>query len=192
MSPQGGDRRSRREEIVAGTVEYLRRHGLTGFSLRPLARELGTSDRMLLYYFATREELLTAALEQVAAALMDTFAAGLPDEPAAPAEVLASALAAAAQPDVDTNLRLWLEVVALAARGDPTCAATAKRVLTGWVGWLAARLDVPEPERPAVAAALLALVDGLGLVYLAGNAEDAFTAAGWLITMLARAGDDRG
>ncbi|MFF0290863.1 TetR/AcrR family transcriptional regulator [Streptomyces sp. NPDC005262] len=38
------------------------RNGLRGLSLRPLARELGTSDRMLLYYFGTKERLVAEAL----------------------------------------------------------------------------------------------------------------------------------
>ncbi|KAA0023379.1 TetR/AcrR family transcriptional regulator [Antrihabitans cavernicola] len=52
----------RRAELLAGTVRYIGTHGLTDLSLRPLAAELGTSSRMLIYYFGTKEELLIQAL----------------------------------------------------------------------------------------------------------------------------------
>jgi AcrR family transcriptional regulator len=37
-------------------------HGLIGLSLRPLAAELGTSDRMVLYHFGTKDELVADVL----------------------------------------------------------------------------------------------------------------------------------
>ena len=37
-------------------------HGLIGLSLRPLAAALGTSDRMLLYHFASKDDLVATVL----------------------------------------------------------------------------------------------------------------------------------
>ncbi|MFF7215120.1 TetR family transcriptional regulator [Streptomyces sp. NPDC008238] len=37
-------------------------HGLADLSLRPMAKALGTSDRMLLYYFGSKERLVAEAL----------------------------------------------------------------------------------------------------------------------------------
>jgi AcrR family transcriptional regulator len=37
-------------------------HGLIGLSLRPLAAELGTSDRMLIYHFGSKDELVADVL----------------------------------------------------------------------------------------------------------------------------------
>ncbi|MFC9896879.1 TetR family transcriptional regulator [Nocardia sp. NPDC127579] len=53
---------AKRAEILAGVVTYIADHGLAELSLRPLAAELGTSSRMLIHYFGTKEELLVAAL----------------------------------------------------------------------------------------------------------------------------------
>lgn len=41
---------------------HLEHHGLAGLSLSPLAEAVGTSKRMLLYYFGSRENLLAQAL----------------------------------------------------------------------------------------------------------------------------------
>jgi|1185.fasta_scaffold281211_2 AcrR family transcriptional regulator len=52
----------RRDEVAAAATDYVLEHGLLGLSLRPLAEALGTSDRMLLYHFATKDDLVATVL----------------------------------------------------------------------------------------------------------------------------------
>lgn len=52
----------RRHELLEKTAEYLLANGLGGSSLRPLAKAIGTSPRMLLYYFGSKDALLRDAL----------------------------------------------------------------------------------------------------------------------------------
>ena len=52
----------KRAQLLASVVRYIGEHGLAGLSLRPLAAELNTSSRMLIYYFGCKEELLIQAL----------------------------------------------------------------------------------------------------------------------------------
>jgi hypothetical protein len=49
---------TRREELAEAATDYALEHGLIGLSLRPLAEALGTSDRMLLYHFADKDDLV--------------------------------------------------------------------------------------------------------------------------------------
>ncbi|MGW0837974.1 TetR/AcrR family transcriptional regulator [Streptomyces prunicolor] len=61
----------RRTELLDACYGYLLEHGLTGLSLRPLAAATGTSPRVLLYLFGSKDELLRQLLararhEQVA------------------------------------------------------------------------------------------------------------------------------
>lgn len=58
----------KRTELLAQVVEYVQRRGLANLSLSPLAEDIGTTKRMLLYYFGSRENLLAM-----------TFAASRPD-----------------------------------------------------------------------------------------------------------------
>jgi AcrR family transcriptional regulator len=53
----------KREELLAAVVEYLEGHGVNDLSLAPMAEALGTSKRMLLYYFGDRKGLLEQALD---------------------------------------------------------------------------------------------------------------------------------
>lgn len=53
---------ARREELAAQATDYALDHGLIGLSLRPLATAIGTSDRMLLYHFAGKDDLVATVL----------------------------------------------------------------------------------------------------------------------------------
>jgi AcrR family transcriptional regulator len=53
---------ARREELAEQATDYALDHGLIGLSLRPLAAAIGTSDRMLLYHFASKDDLVATVL----------------------------------------------------------------------------------------------------------------------------------
>ena len=53
---------ARREKFAEAATDYVLEHGLVGLSLRPLAAELGTSDRMLLYHFDGKDDLVATVL----------------------------------------------------------------------------------------------------------------------------------
>jgi AcrR family transcriptional regulator len=175
---------TRRNELLSGAVEYVLEHGLTDLSLRPLAAALDTSDRMVLYYFGTRDALVTAVLGNVADRLRALLAAALPPEPQRPAAILASALGVADDRAAARLLGLWLEVVARAGTADTVFAETAAAVIEDWVSWFAERIDVPTEQRRAAAAGVLVVIDGLVLFETAGAHEDARAGAGWLIAAL--------
>jgi AcrR family transcriptional regulator len=47
-------------EIVAEAVGYIREHGLANFRLRSFAEHIGTSHRMVIHYFGSKNRLLAA------------------------------------------------------------------------------------------------------------------------------------
>ncbi|HJW69176.1 MAG TPA: hypothetical protein VJ829_07460 [Candidatus Binatia bacterium] len=53
----------RKAELLDALVRYLLRRGVSDLSLRPAAAMFGTTARMLIYYFGSRERLLFAAME---------------------------------------------------------------------------------------------------------------------------------
>lgn len=52
----------RREELLDQVTDHVLEHGLVGLTLRPLAAAIGTSDRMLIYHFGTRDDLVSAVV----------------------------------------------------------------------------------------------------------------------------------
>jgi len=53
---------ARRTELADAATDYALEHGLIGLSLRPLAAAVGTSDRMLLYHFDDKDDVVVTVL----------------------------------------------------------------------------------------------------------------------------------
>ena len=151
---------AKREQILDRLADFLLAEGLGAASLRPLAAAAGTSDRMLLYYFKDKDEILAGALERTAARL--TAALEMSEiTPRSPAQLEAEMLALVGSPVLWPYMCVWLEVAALAARGDPLCRAVGHRVALGFQAWIAARLAIDGPvARDAAALGLLRTVEG--------------------------------
>lgn len=58
---------STREQLVAATRQILKRDGLARLSTRLVAREAGMSEGALYKHFATKEELVMAAVDSIVA-----------------------------------------------------------------------------------------------------------------------------
>ncbi len=179
----GGRARGRPEQRAAfldGAVEHALRTGVSTLSLRPLAAALGTSDRMLLYYFGTRDRLLVEVLDVVGRRLQEHLAGALPGAPMPADELLARLDGALADPAADAAVRLYVEISGQAARGVEPFRSAAAAVAAGWLDWIGPRLDVPAGERAEAAAGVLAVVDGLLLMRFLTSAETAAVAGDWL------------
>jgi AcrR family transcriptional regulator len=163
---------ARRTEIVDRMTDFVLAEGLAAASLRPLARAAGLSDRMLLYHFRDKAEVIAAVLERVAGRLAGLLAAGLSPEPL-PLAVLQDRLAAAVRdPALWPYMRVWLEMAALAAGGDAPCRRTGESIARGFLDWGAAQLDSPDDAaRARDAARLLVTVEGIILLHAVGLAD---------------------
>ena len=53
---------TRRDELLDRVTDHVLAEGLIGLSLRPLAAAVGTSDRMLIYHFGSRDALVSAVV----------------------------------------------------------------------------------------------------------------------------------
>jgi AcrR family transcriptional regulator len=62
MFPMG-----RREQLLDQVTDHVLAEGLIGLTLRPVAAAIGTSDRMLLYHFGTRDDLVAAVVTRSSA-----------------------------------------------------------------------------------------------------------------------------
>ncbi len=150
-----------RDTLLDSLANHVLAHGLAASSLRRLASAAGTSDRMLLYYFADKSALMAAVLERIGARLLGELMARGSSAPL-PLEPLRRKLVALlGADDLWPYMQLWFEISALAARGDAFALMIGSRMGTGFLMWGAAQLDCPdEADLPGQAAQLLAAVDG--------------------------------
>ncbi|MDF8332345.1 TetR/AcrR family transcriptional regulator [Novosphingobium cyanobacteriorum] len=177
----------KREALEARLAAHVLAHGLGQTSLRQLAAAAGTSDRMLLYYYADKAALLGAVLTRLAADMANGLAAALPAGDRLPAaDLLARVGALAAQPGFRPYMSLWAEIAAEAGRGAQPFAMIATTIAGGFVYWVDERLAEPDPvRRRDLAALLIAVIDGAALLAPLGDGAIATRAMGALQGLLA-------
>ena len=152
----------RRAAILDQLADHVLSHGLIASSLRALAKAADTSDRMLLYYFKDKPEIIAATIEVVAARMvlrMNVMASPNP----LPLDALVRHLSAVlSHAEFRPYNRLWLEIASMAARGDPFYVQVGEVIGRGFLGWGAAQLasrNTAAHERDA--AKLLIMIEGI-------------------------------
>ncbi len=164
-------RETRRAATLDRIADHILAHGLAPSSLRALAVAAGTSDRMLLYYFADKDDIVTAALQAIAfrmAAILEEVApsGASMDTGAALREMAALTRSAALRP----YMRVWLELVVLSARDEQPYKTVAGLIADGFIAWVGSRLAIADDAvRAATAARLVATIDGLVLLDCVGR-----------------------
>jgi AcrR family transcriptional regulator len=153
-----------REPILAGALEAAFDDGISQLTYGRLAKRLGVSDRIIVYYFPTKDDLITAVLETMGARLRGVldraFTTAAPDH----VELARRAWPLLARPESDPIFRMYFEAVGLAAAGTTPYSTLAPHLLEGWTQWVCAYLDGPPRRRRAEAEAAVAVLDGLLLL----------------------------
>ena len=104
--PKRVDHEERRQQIADALLRTAAARGLHATGMREVAAEAGVSLRLVQYYFGTKEELLLAAMQHLAARFAARAAARFKEasrsgRPANPREVIAAILAEALPADDD-------------------------------------------------------------------------------------------
>jgi hypothetical protein len=82
-------------------------------------------------------------------------------------------------------MRLWIEVVAAAAKGEAPFVTIAAQIMAGFEHWVDARLHAPAgADRKATALAVIAVIDGLAVIDVCAGEAMAQRAAEVLCQML--------
>jgi AcrR family transcriptional regulator len=120
--------------LLARAIGHFAEHGIGDTSLRALAEAIGTSHRMLIYHFGSREGLLAAVVDTVEQGARDTLARMVEEARTAP-------------DPVESGLRYWqlvtddaliygplfFELSSHAMLGLPHAAELRERLVTTWL-----------------------------------------------------------
>ena len=171
----------RRRQLLDALVAEFAAGGVGDRSLREVAAAVGTSHRMLLHHFGSRESLLLAIVEDVERRQMGL----LPELPTDPAASFAAMWADLRRPELRQLERLFFECYARAAQGEQPFA----RMVPGAVdSWLAAVKEVTgDATDPAAARLGLAVMRGLLLDLVATDDDAGVDAAANAFAQLLRA-----
>jgi len=156
----------RREELIEKALDYFLAHGVAGLSLRPLAGKIGTSARLLVYHFGSKDGLIQAVMDEAQARIQRSFGTIVEKTAARRAKgVILAFWAQIIRPANASLLRLLFEVQALALQNPRGYARYLKGASSGWLELIEASLP-SGPERRATATLCAAVIDGLLLEYL--------------------------
>jgi AcrR family transcriptional regulator len=177
---RGVDDKGPRQRLLEGATEYVAQNGLSDVSLRTLAAALGTSHRMLIHHFGSKERLWVEIVRAVEARQRDLLGQFLPR----PNQPLAEAMRAwwkhISDPALWPNERLFFEVYGQALQGRPHTAELLDGIVDDWLEpatGINVSLGVPRAAARAHARLGIAVTRGLLLDLLATHDVAAVDAA---------------
>ncbi len=170
----------RRQQLLDALIEEFAAGGIGDRSLRDVAAAVGTSHRMLLHHFGSREDLLVAVVEEVERRQMALVA----DLPTDPAGGFAAMWADVRRPELRRLERLFFECYARAAQGEKPFDRMVPGAVDGWLDKVASTAG--GQADPALARLGLAVTRGLLLDLVATDDEAGVDAAAEAFATLLR------
>lgn len=126
---------ARKRELLDAAYQYVLGNGLSGLSLRPLAKDIGSSPRVLLFLFGSKDALIRALLARA----REDELRGLRDSGGL-ASTGRDVWAWLADPSHRALLVLWVEGYARSLRGEPgPWAEFGRDTVRDWLALLAER-----------------------------------------------------
>ncbi len=173
-----------RGRLLAAAVDAAAEHGFSQLSLRQLAEHLGTSHRMLLFHFGTKDALfldIVRAVEQQQRDAMTPNAAESHDvRTASPAARMNEFWDRLRAPEMWPYVRLFFEIYGQAMRGTEPAARLLEHDVDSWVDAMVAMLTnagINSVTARADARLMLAVCRGLLLDLVANEDPEAVDAA---------------
>ena len=140
---------ARKQELLEAAYQYVLGNGLADMSLRPLAKEIGSSPRVLLFLFGSKEGLVRALLTRAREEEL-RYLAALRDERGGLAATGRDVWAWLADPAHRALLALWVEGYARSLLGAPGAWADFGRdTVRDWLDLLAERQAADNPGKVA-------------------------------------------
>jgi len=151
--------------MLTAAVSVVLQDGLSGLTFAKVAEHLGVSDRMVVYYFPTKDVLTESVVSSLAESLIASLGTAFGEEELELDDLARRAWPVLATRKNDPVFRVFFELVGYAsARIEPYCRLS-KEILNEWAKWLESRVAGKTVEdRRAKALALMAQIDGLLLL----------------------------
>jgi len=154
-----------RAALLDRAVDYVCEHGLSGLSLRPLAKAIDSSSGLLLYHFGSKDELLIRII-QVGRERQQSMMRDLESADLSPTEIGRKLWRAYSSPRWEPLFRLFFEVYALALQDRSRFPGFLKSNVNEWLTALEGPAPV-DPQARTTATIILAAFRGFLLDFCA-------------------------
>jgi AcrR family transcriptional regulator len=169
--------RHTREEILDGALAVAFDDGLSQLTYGRVAKRLEISDRVVVYYFPSKDDLVSEVLVAVGAQLQQTLEPAFGSPASDHLELLRAAWPILAQADADAVFALFFEANGLAAAGREPYRTLVPQLVDAWITWAAEFFQGTPAQRRIEAETAIALLDGLLLLRQLAGPEAAARAA---------------
>ena len=166
-----------RDELLAAALQVARDQGLRALSFGRVAKQARTNDRTVVYYFPTKDLLVSEVLLAMSRALEARLSAVGDERLPGHRDLLRAAWPVLSHPDADPVFALFFEASGLAAARVAPYDTMVATLVSAWLDWAAARLSGTPTSRRTEAEAAVALIDGLLLFRQLMGADAADRAA---------------
>ena len=177
---------TRKAVLLESLIAYLVKRGIADVSLRPMAAAVGTSARLLIFHFGSKERLLLEVLDEMQARLQRSMGQLLGERSVARAAPLRQFWDWVLKDANFAHLRVLYQLHILAAQDHKTYGKYLKRNSFNWLELVQAVLK-PSQRSPALATLIVAVFDGLFIeVVSTGDRRRASAAVDEFISMARR------
>lgn len=153
-----------KEEILEGALGAAHADGLSQLTFGRLAKRLGISDRIVVYYFPTKDDLIGEVILAMGLQLQRTLEAAFSEPAADHIELMARAWPVLTTGDADRIFALFFEANGLAAVGRDPYRSLVPALIEAWIAWAAEYITGTAAQRQLEAETAIALIDGLLLL----------------------------
>ncbi len=169
--------RHTKQEILDGALAAALNDGLSQLTFGRVAKRLGINDRTVVYYFPTKDDLITEVVMSMGLQLQETLGAAFATPATNHLELARMAWPVLARDETDQIFALFFEANGLAATGRAPFATLVPQLIEAWIDWVMLFLAGSAHERRAEAEAAIAVIDGLILLRLLAGPAAARRAA---------------
>ena len=176
---------SRREQLLDAALGYCVRHGLSNLSLRPLADEIGTSARLLIFHFKSKDDLVAAVLVELNRRLQASFEAMVASASPLTHPPLRRFWDWATSDEALPSLRLLYELQIVAVQNPAQYGRYLEKTSLDWFAAAAASLS-SSGAPDTIPTLCIAVFDGLMLEFFSSGDRDRLTRALDAFVLMAR------
>ena len=166
-----------KSDILDGALSAAFDDGLSQLTFGRLAKRLGISDRVVVYYFPTKDALISEVIVAMGLQLQATLADAFNEPAHDHLALLRLAWPVLARTEADPVFALFFEANGLAAAGRQPYRDLVPTLVATWIEWAAEFIEGADIHRRVEAETAIAVLDGLLLLRQLAGPDSAGRAA---------------